>query len=136
MSDLNLRNIPLDLRSALKAEAKAVGKGLIEYSIEILASRGTQQKPAVAPLLPPASIPEPGAELLNSFHAKNGTQKSPAPLPVQMTGSAAEGMWPAELPQVGSEPLVAEEPPSPAKKAKCPHGWMNSALCPQCRAQG
>ena len=113
MADLNLRNIDPALRSALKAEAAACGKGLIEYSIEILAGRHESQKVAV-----PAS-PAPVAQPVI---------KHEDPQPVY-------GDWDTP-PQAGAEPASGPgvTSPAPRKTGKCAHGYMNPVLCPQCRA--
>ena len=128
MADLNLRNISPELRTALKTEAAAAGKGLIEYSIEILANR----KPAS--LLPPASNPGPGDGLMDAFHAARDPQsgkvlKQPEPKVVY-------GMWGEDEATKTAGPVLVESGPGVvvASKPTCPHGYMNRALCPQCRA--
>ena len=110
---LNLRGVEPELRAALKREAKAVDMDLTEYSVLILKARS---------YLPPSVIPRPASPV--------------SATPIRQENAPSIGDWDkaggtgATIPSAEQRSSPA---PSPAKKA-CPHGWMNRALCQDCRA--
>ena len=131
MADRNIRNFPAELTAALKAEAKTLGKGLDEYCIEILASRKSLKQNS-EPLLPAGKSPAPGGALLDAFHAARDTKTGEV---IKQEPAPIVGDWDAPAAEAGPGELPAPPPPPAAPvKRGCPHGWMNSRLCPQCRA--
>ncbi len=114
---LNLRGFDAALRDTLRKEAGALGLTLQEYAAEILSGTRSRQ----------AQVPRGNIALL----------AQPA---IKQDEPPAYGDWDSAAPQAGaallpvSGPGVVSTPAQPARRTACQHGYMNRAICPQCRA--
>lgn len=126
--DRNIRNIDPELCAALKTEAAEADKGLDEYCIEILTSRHVKVEKSAPETVVAAALPDP---LHGARDPMTGeVLKQPEP-------GVVYGRWGEDEPatKVQAVPMPVSGPGVlRMPKPKCPHGYMNVALCPQCRA--